>query len=290
MNQNSSGDKIRDGAKQASQKAEDHGRDAGQKVQQSTAYKVMVSGGLVAYGLVHLLIGWLGLQMAWSGDSDQEASQQGALQQLAAQPFGVVLLWVTAIGLFTLVVWQLLAAAFGHQQYDGSKRWRKRGGSVAKAVVYGALGAGAVRAAMGGGGSQEQSNEGLTAQLLAMPFGQVLVVVVGLVVVGVGGYQIFSGITQRFAEELDQAVSSAVLTLGTIGSVAKGLAMVIVGGLFVWAAVNYDPEQAGGMDQALQTVRGAPFGQMLLTLMAVGIACYGLFCFVWARHPRNEQA
>jgi len=57
----------------------------------------------VAYGVVHLLIAWIALQLAF-GKSSQEASQQGALRDLAGKPLGGVLLWVVAIGLFALVV------------------------------------------------------------------------------------------------------------------------------------------------------------------------------------------
>src|SRR4051794_8528283 len=62
--------------------------------------------GLVAYGVVHLLIAWLALQLAWGGGGG-EADQSGAMSTLAEKPFGKPLLWVLAIGLLALAVWQL---------------------------------------------------------------------------------------------------------------------------------------------------------------------------------------
>ena len=74
------------------------------------------------------------------------------------------------------------------------------------------------------------------------------------------------------------------MLFGKVGYIAKGVAIAIVGGLFCYAAVTHDAKKSGGLDQALQTVREQPFGQVLLVVIAAGIACYGLFCFARAKH------
>ena len=61
--------------------------------------------GLIAYGIVHLLIAWLALQLAWGGGGGS-ADQSGALSTLAESPVGGPLLWVLGIGLFALALWQ----------------------------------------------------------------------------------------------------------------------------------------------------------------------------------------
>ena len=59
-----------------------------------------------------------------------EASQQGALAELADQPFGAVLLWITAVGLFALAISQVVEAMWGHRDRPaGFKRIRKQLGS-----------------------------------------------------------------------------------------------------------------------------------------------------------------
>src|SRR5215217_1492326 len=68
--------------------------------------------GLVCYGIVHLLIAWLAFQLA-IGDHEGQPSAKGAMQQLAEQPFGEVLLWAIAVGMFFLVIWRLLEAVVG---------------------------------------------------------------------------------------------------------------------------------------------------------------------------------
>jgi hypothetical protein len=121
---------------------------------------------------------------------------------------------------------------------------------------------------------------------MSVPFGQVLVAVVGAAVFGVGIAEIVKGVKQKFTEDLDRGAPPTVRRLGTVGYCVKGLAFGIIGGLFIWAAVTYDPKKAGGMDDALSTVRDQPFGAVLLTIMAIGIACFGVYCFFWARMAR----
>ena len=74
------------------------------------------------------------------------------------------------------------------------------------------------------------------------------------------------------------------------GTSSRASPSSIVGGLFGWAAITYDAEKAGGLDDALRTVNDAPFGSVLLTLMALGLICFGVYCFFWARHPKVSTA
>ena len=109
--------------------------------------------GLVAYGVVHLLIGWLAVQLAL-GDRGEKASAQGALHELAQQPFGGTMVWAVAIGMLFLVVWRLIEAAFGHREEEGTDRLRKRAASVLKAADLRRAGVTALKVAIGSGGSE----------------------------------------------------------------------------------------------------------------------------------------
>jgi type IV secretory pathway VirB2 component (pilin) len=244
--------------------------------------------GLVCYGVVHLLVGWLALQLAF-GEKEDSASNSGALHYLAQQPMGGVLVWLIAVGMFLLVVWRLLEFAFGFRdESDDAKRWRKRATSLFKAIIYGAIGWSAVQVAThsGGGGGGTDST---TAKLMDLPGGQLIVGAVGLAIIGYGASLVYRGWTEKFREHLDaQGQSgqdgSVYVLMGKIGYIAKGVAIAIVGGLFCYAAITHDPKKSGGLDQALQTVLEQPFGQVLLTAIAIGIAAYGVFCFARAKH------
>jgi hypothetical protein len=254
------------------------------EVRRSRPYHALVALGLVSYGVIYLVVAWIALQLVFGKRA--EASPEGALSQLGKQPVGGVLLWIMAIGLFTLTLWQAFEAVIGREQPDRDGRLRRRLMSAGRAIVYLVLGLLAVGIATRAASGSGQGEETISAKLMSVPFGQILVAVLGAVVVGVGIAEIVKGVKQKFTEDLDQGAPPTVRRLGTIGYCVKGLAFGIIGGLFIWAAVTYDPKKAGGMDDALSTVRDQPFGAVLLTIMAVGIACFGVYCFFWARMAR----
>lgn len=264
----------------------------GQQARDSDLLKHGARVGLVAYGVVHLIVAWIALQVAWSGGGD--ASSSGALRTLADQPFGRTMLWIAVVGLVALVLWQLATALWGHVAADGFEGVRKRVTAVGRAVVHAALAVSAFKIASGSGGSSSDSKEeDVTADLLAAPAGRFLVAAVGIAVLAVAAAQIYRGLSDSFTRDLEPEAmtgssGSAVLGVGRVGYVAKGIAFGVLGGLFVWAALTYDPEKAGGLDDALTTVRDQPFGPYLLTVVALGLASFGLFCFAWARHARTR--
>lgn len=271
-------------AEQVSAKADQLGRRADDSDVLDHAVRV----GLVAYGTVHVLIAWLAAQLAL-GDSAGSASGSGALSELAQKPFGLVLLWIVGLGFYALVAWQLIEAVLGHRDEDGAKRLFHRAKSVGKAIIYGVLGTSALKIAIGSGGAGGDDTDTLTSRLMAMPFGSWLVAAVGVGVLVVAGAHVYKGFTEDFRDELKvqgQTGHSGRLyrALGRVGYLSKGAALAVVGGLFVYAAWTHDPEDSGGLDQALKTVLEQPFGGPLLLLIAAGLACYGLFCFAWARH------
>ncbi len=243
--------------------------------------------GLVAYGVVYVLIGWLAIQLAF-GDRSGAPSSSGALRELAQQPFGEVLIWVVSVGMFLLALWQLIEAAVGHRDEEGKKRLAKRAGSVGKAIVYVVIGVSGVKIALGSG-SSGKGEETFTAKLMNLPAGQLLVAAVGLAIVGFGVYQLYRAWTEDFADKLDAEGQSgksgtAYLAFGRAGYTARGIAFIIVGGLFCYAAATHDASKSGGLDQALFEVLDQPFGPFLLAVVGVGLACFGLFTFAQARH------
>jgi hypothetical protein len=264
---------------------------AGRQANRSTVLRWTVRLGLVAYGVVHLLIAWLALQLGW-GHADSEASGSGALHELAQQPFGRGLLWAVGVGFAALVVWQLIEASVGHTDQEGLRRTVERIASLGRAAVYAVLGLLAVRVAVGAGTGGGSGEETLTARLLGMPGGQLLVGLVAAGVVGVGIGLVYRGVSGSFLDHLSPRGRSgelgrAVTWLGRAGYGGKGIAICLVGALFAWAAVTFDPDKAGGLDEALATLARQPLGPVLLSVIAVGIGCYGVFCFVRARHLKD---
>ncbi len=242
--------------------------------------------GLVAYGFVYLMIGWTAAQLAL-GHRSGRASAKGALASLADGSVGRALVWAIAGGLFVLVTWRLLEALSGHRERDGGDRLRARLTSLGKAVLYGVIGVSAVRVATGSRHSQGAKT--LTARLMDAPAGPWIVGAVGLAIVGYGAAMVWQGWTDAFLDHLDGRgrvgeTGRVYIWFGRAGYVAKGIAFGVVGILVGYAAVTHEPRKSGGLDQALRKVLGQSYGPVLLLAIAVGIGCYGLFCFAWARH------
>ena len=244
--------------------------------------------GLAGYGVVNLLLAWLATQVAFgASENEAEAGKGGALQRIAEEPWGKGLLWVIGISLFALALWQLSEAIWGRKSHDGGAI--KKVAHVAEALAFGVLGFSAVRIAAGNssGGSNKQQ-AGFTAKVLDAPGGQILVVVVGLVVLGAAGYLVVKGVKKKFLKDLDlarasQATRRTTERLGQAGYMAVGVGYAIVGVLIIVAAIKHDPEKATGLDTALATLAEQPYGTILLVIVALGLAAYGIYCFLDAR-------
>jgi len=281
-------------ATHAEDKATAMATQAGDKAEQvgdSKALEVLARVGLVAYGVVHLLLGWLALQIAWGLSGRESADTSGAMKTLADQPFGQVLLWLVAVGLASLALWQASAVIWGYRNLEGAERVRKQITSGAKAVVFAALGYSAGAAALGAGSSSAQSQQQATSGVLGWPGGRVIVIVAGLVIIGVGVAAIVKGVKKSFAEEIDTSplsptLRTAVARLGQMGYIAKGLALGVVGGLLSYATLTFDPQQVQGLDGAMHTILAQPFGRFLLTAVALGFAAFGLFAILQSRYRR----
>jgi len=204
---------------------------------------------------------------------------------------------VLAVGLGALALWQL-AELFGQlPRLRSSGEVRKKAAtgavkSVAKSAVYTFLAVTAARFAGGSGQSSSDQQQSTVAGVFGWPAGRFLVGVAALVVIGVGVHHVHKGVTKHFLAEIDTAQASTgqrrvIERLGQVGYPAKGVALAVVGALLGWAAITFDPEKAGGLDGAMHALLDAPFGAALLTVVALGIAAFGAFCFFRARFPER---
>lgn len=256
----------------------------------SDAFEYTARAGFAVSGVLHLLVGYLILQIALG--SGGNADQSGALATLAQQTGGTVLLWIVAVGLFALGLWRVAEAIVGPRPGEGSGRSRddtpawKRLKSLGLAVVNFAIALSAARFAMGSGQQSTQQNAGLSAQMMQSGWGKAVLVAVGLGLIGVGGYHVYKGVTKRFFKDLRSSGGTGVTAVGITGYAAKGLVLAGAGVLVIAATLQADPAKATGFDAAVKTLGQAPFGKFLLILAAVGIAAFGVYNFVRARSGR----
>jgi hypothetical protein len=255
--------------------------------------------GLTARGTVYLVVGLLAGQVARRGEasSGREVTKDGALSEIAGRPFGTALLIALAVGLTGYAVWRLTEAAGGRRdEPDEAKRSAKRVASAAKALLYGAFAVSTVAFVVNGSeggtrGDADRQEQTLTAEVLALPGGQLIVAAVGLAIVAGGGYLIYRGFSQKFDERLDTSemgplMGSVVDVVGTVGLAARGVVFGLAGMLLVKASLEFDSDQAKGLDGTLKVIARQTYGQVLLTTTAIGLIAYGLYSYAEARYRR----
>jgi hypothetical protein len=233
--------------------------------------------------VLYIVIGILAVRIAF-GQGRERANQNGALKEVAAQPFGKVLVWVIAIGLVGYALWRLLTALLGSAADPAATSAKERVRALAEGVGYGAVAVLALKVAIGASSASSGSGSKRAAAVLSWTGGQFLVGAVGVLIAGVGAYLVLEGWRADFTKELNlfrtgPAARKLVIQLGRFGRIARGAAFMLVGILIVVAAVTYDPNKAQGLDGALRTLAQQPFGTWLLALVALGFVafgCYGL--------------
>lgn len=264
---------------------------AGEDVARSRHLERLARAGLVARGVVYGLIGILAITVAF-GSGGETTDQQGALKTVAGQPFGKVLLVLVAIGLAGYALWRLVRAAIGHGPETGEDDAKDRISGVVSGIAYAALCVTAVKILIGSSSSSSSSKtEKATGGVLDWPLGRYLVIVAGLVVLGVAVDQALKGIKQKFredskTEQMSPGVDQAFTAVGVIGHLARAVVFALIGWFVIKAAIDYDPDKAVGLDQALAKLSSSAFGPVVLGIVAAGLIAFACYSVLDARYRR----
>jgi RNase P/RNase MRP subunit POP5 len=255
------------------------------RASKSSFAHVVARTGLTARGVIYILIGWVAVLVAL-GHSSREADQQGALQMLAGKPYGLVSLWLLAVGFAAYALWRLSEAAFGVTGEKPGAGPRLK--SLGRAIVYAGFSYLTFTVIAGTDKSQSGRQQDITASAMQHTAGRVLVGVIGLAVVVVGIVLVVEGARKKFMKQLATARMSsrtrrAVTLLGMTGTIARGVVFALAGVLVIDAAVTHKAAESGGIDKALLTLRDQPFGEVLMLLAALGLLIFGVYGLCEAR-------
>jgi hypothetical protein len=258
----------------------------------SPAMRGLARTGLLARGVMYILIGWLAVLVAF-GDSGQQADRSGALRTVAGTPLGKAVLWILVVGFIGLALWRLSEAAYGSPSRGGQKAGT-RIKALGRAIIYGFIAYGTLKYALGAGAPQStnQQSVDLTASAMSHPGGKVLVAIIGLALIAGGLYLAYEAWKRKFLGNLQTSQMRArtrriVEKLGLAGGIARGIVFATAGIFLIVAAVRSQPQQAKGIDSALRVLARTPLGPWLLALVAVGLIMFGLFSCCEARWLRN---
>jgi hypothetical protein len=260
-------------------------RAATKEVTRSAPFQLAARLGLVAYGVVHLLVAWLAVQVAL-GDQSGKTDKTGALQQMSSNTGGTILLWLIAAGLALTTLWQLLEAATNPHKGN-------RAMNAGEAILFGYLAFTAAKLAAGSpSSSTDQAQSGLIGDLLTQSWGKPVVIAIGVAIVAAGLFLAHHGLTKKFTREHDYGKANrqtreTAIKLGQVGYTALGAVYGTAGVLVVVAAIQSQPDKATGLDVALKTLAAQTFGTALLLLIAAGLAAFAVFTFLDARFRRG---
>ena len=250
--------------------------------------------GFYTKGFLFIVIGMLAVLVATGQKGGELADPTGALGRIAQLPYGKVILIIFVIGAIGHGAWNILR---GVADVDNAgKDWKgifRRGIAVGVGIFYLFLAwtAWSIIVATQVSVESEAIQKTLTAVLLALPLGAVFVVIIGLGVIGAGIHECYSGVTGKFQEnfklyEIQGSKRKIISVLGLFSFVARALIFALIGYFFIWAAINYDPNEAVGIDGALMALAQTYYGKTLLFVTAFGLICHGVLSLYEARYRR----
>jgi hypothetical protein len=270
------------------------GSNLARGARRSRAVEALARTGLAARGLTYLIIASIAAQIAFGGTA-QSADQNGAIEDIASRPFGRLLLIAMALGFAAYACWRWTVAAVGGPgggAQPAVKEWAQRFGALATGFVYAGLCISTALVVTGRPtSSSTQQQQSATARLLGLPLGRALVLVIGVAVIIGGIIVLWRALTRKFAkhlalEKMGPRLRRWAVGLGIAGNSAGGIVLALVGIFLIQAADADNARASKGLDQTLRAVAHARFGPVLLLIVAIGLATYGLYSFVEMRFRR----
>lgn len=250
--------------------------------------------GYAARGFVYLSIGGLAASSAIEL-ARSPAGAKGAVAALAEWPLGQVWAALIAVGLIGFAVWRGLQSIFdADRQGTEPKAIASRLGQAISGLVYGALAWSILELLdqledFGEADEARNARQG-AADLMSLPFGSWLLLVVGLFVLGVG----VAGIVQAFRTDFGKRLGCKPGTrrwacwVGRIGYGMRGLAFLPLGYFLVHAGWESRSSEVRNLGGALQAIESQPFGSTILFITGLGLAAFGLYAVLEALWRRID--
>ena len=265
------------------------GRWGTRRVAGSGAIDALARLGLVARGVIYIVIGAIAVMLAL-GAAQHLPDRGGAVEAIASKPFGFVLLWILVIGFAGLALWKIVQAAVARLNPTETHRLKAAGTAVGYFIAflstYWFVREGRVPA------SSDTTSRDLTATVMSYDGGQLIVAIAGLLIAVAGIYMVLQAIRLEFTRYLrmgwmNRRTQDTVVRLGQAGYVARGVIVFLIGVAVLDAAITYNASRAEGVDGALRTVATEPFGPILLILVALGLVAFGVLSFFEAKWRRT---
>lgn len=250
--------------------------------------------GFYTKGLLFFIVGVLAVLVAIGAKDAKLEDPTGALAAIAQVNYGRIILMFFVVGAVGHGLWNILRGAA-----DVDKAGKSLQG-IAKRVISAGIGAFYILLAWTAlnliieaqsAGDEQAIQKTLTALLLTLPFGALLVGLIGLGTIAAGVHECYSGISGKFQKnlrlyEVEDKQKAVITVLGVLSFTARALIFALMGYFFITAAIDYNPNEAIGMDGALIKLAQSYFGKTLLFVTATGLVCHGILAFYEAKYRR----
>jgi hypothetical protein len=115
------------------------------------------------------------------------------------------------------------------------------------------------------------------------------VAAIALVIAGAALWNLYRAVSGKYKDSLKTGQMSArelewTTRIAFVGLLSRAVVFGLISWFFFKAAAEYDAKKANGLDGALRKVAAAPYGTVLLSIVAAGLFAYGLFCLIQARY------
>jgi hypothetical protein len=250
--------------------------------------------GFYTKGFLFIVIGMLAVFVAIGQKGGELADPSGALTTIAEKPYGRILLIVFIVGAISHGGWNILRAIADIDNAGGGVQ------GIFKRSI--AAGVGIFYIFLAWTGWSLIISEKIVDQngvitktmvgiLLSLPLGTILVLIIGLSLIGGGIHECYSGITGKYQENfrlfpLGNNQRRIIGALGVLSFTARALIMGLMGYFFIAAAVNYNADEAAGLDGALAALARTGYGKTLLFVTAIGLVCHGILSLYEAKFRR----
>lgn len=258
------------------------------------------SAGFFAKGVVYLLLGTLTFMAAFNLGGDI-SSRDNVIKFLLDLEFGRILVGTTSLGLFAYSLWrfyQTIMDPDNSGKDKSMKSWFKKLRYFYSGILYGAFAYSfakpLISAVTGNGSSQAESDnngdeKAALWELLSMDWGKAMLWAIAAIIAGQAIQQFYISYTANFMKKIDNYPSikneyDFIRKAGRYGYAARGVVFGVLAFFIVQVILQHNANAYKGTKGALQYLLSFTYGQVLLGTVALGLAGYGIFNIMVARH------
>ena len=244
--------------------------------------------GCISTGLIYAAIGVIAL-LSFFKVRDGGADESSMLALINDYTVGKIFIWIVLTGTLCYIIWRFYEAVKDPYGYGKKASGiAKRIGICLSTVADIMIANTAIRVLLGTGhimlNGQPREEQEKVASLLREPWGNEVIIVMGLLVVATAVMQLVYGITKGYKERIDidhfsRSVQVFTHGLAWTGYVARGIILGIVGFFLAKAGFIADAKVVVNTDKAFDFI-GDHVGHLYFILVALGTVCYGIFMFI----------